>query len=219
MRGVHEILEGDVAVVSAPLDGQPELDYLLSVQELTRAARFRTRTLRNRYITGRGLVRLFLAERLGEDPVSLQIVTGQHGKPQLAHDVPLRFNVAHSDGDALFAFTSIGDIGVDIEHVRPLDPVLLSKTSFSKAERDQLIGIDPPRRLQAFFDGWVRKEAIVKADGRGFSIGMPSFTVSLSTPARLIEAPSGDELESWAMVPLAVSQWTRAAVAVRLSSM
>lgn len=215
MKGVWDLVDGDVAVVGADLDVHHGLEHLLSADELIRAGRLRQRIHRRRSVAARGLLRLLLAERLGQEPRTVRIVTTSHGKPWLGEGHSLHFNIAHSDGDAVFAFTAIGDIGVDIERVRPLDPVLLSRTCFSARERDQLLGLEPSRRLEAFFDGWVRKEAVIKADGRGLSLGLDSFTVTLRGPARLVEAPQGGDPGPWSLTSLEAGPCLRAALAVR----
>ncbi len=83
---------------------------------------------------------MLLAERLAEDPARIRIVNDAHGKPRLRDHGALDFNVAHCDGDALFAFTVAGKVGVDIERVRALD-LRIARTCLSVAEQEQLFGL------------------------------------------------------------------------------
>lgn len=215
VRGVRHLDDGEVTVVQADLDAHAGLEHLLSDDEIARATRFRRTIDRDRYVAARGLLRVLLGERLDEDPRSIRIVTAYDDKPRLGDSGSLGFNLAHSGGDALFAFTVIGDVGIDIEHVRPLDPVRLSRTCFSRGERAQLADLPEASRLEAFFDGWARKEAVVKADGRGVSLGLDSFTVTLSGPARLVEPPPGDSADRWSLMSIEAGPAVRAALAVR----
>jgi 4'-phosphopantetheinyl transferase len=220
VNGVRELVDGklvedDVVVVAADLDEYPDLECLLTDDERARAGRFHFRVHRDRFVAARGLLRLLLGERLDVDPGSVRIITGAQGKPRLDSGNGLSFNLAHSGSDALYAFTYDGDVGVDIEAVRPVDPVALSKTCFADAERDELLGLPPSRRLDAFFHGWARKEAVIKADGRGMSLPLDRFAVTLGGPARLRQPPPGDDASRWRLASLDAGPGVRAAVAVR----
>jgi 4'-phosphopantetheinyl transferase len=220
MNGVRalldrELLDGEVDVVTANLDEHPGLGHLLTGDERARARRFHFRVHRERFVAARGLLRLLLGERLDADPGSVRITTGAQGKPRLESGGDLCFNLAHSGRDALYAFTHGGDVGVDIEAVRSVDPVALSKTCFSNAERDELLDLHPSRRLDAFFHGWARKEAVIKADGRGMSLPLDRFSVTLCGPARLRQPPPGDDAARWRLASLDAGPDVRAAVAVR----
>ena len=125
------------------------------------------------------------------------------------------FNVAHSGGQALYAFASEGDVGIDVEHVRSLDPLALSSTCFSSAEQHELSAVDPEVRLRTFFDGWVRKEAVVKADGRGLTLPLQSFTVTLCGTPRVAQPPTDGPSARWELVELNAGPAVRAAMAIR----
>ena len=73
----------------------------------------------------------------------LNISYSEYDKPFLASS-DLRFNLAHSGGLALYAFSLHSDIGVDVERERDLsDALAISERFFSPAEREVL------RRLTA----------------------------------------------------------------------
>jgi 4'-phosphopantetheinyl transferase len=215
VKGVRDLVDGETTVVSADLDVHSGLEHLLTEEEMARARRFHRRIHRDRFVAARGLLRLLLGERLDAEPTSIRIMTEEHGKPRLDDGPSLGFNLAHSGGDALYAFITKGDVGVDIERVRPVDPVGLSRTCFSKVEREQLLDMDASKRLDAFFHGWARKEAVIKADGRGMSLELDSFSVSLTGAARLVEPPPGDDPQRWSLTSLDAGPAVRAAVAVR----
>src|SRR5438105_4251124 len=82
-----------------------------------RAARRRTVELRDRFIAGRGLLRALLGRYLRLDSASLRFRYGPHGKPALEGDA-IRFNLSHSHGLSLFAFTRAAEIGIDLERIR-----------------------------------------------------------------------------------------------------
>ena len=208
---------GNVRLVVAWLDQQGPLDRFLSSHELQRASRFRSPLHRRRYVNGRGLLRMLLAEHVGIDPKRLDLVASDHGKPRLSTHPEAPFNMAHSENLAIYAFASDGEeVGVDIEVIRSVDELGLAKVCFSDLEQNALNQLAPAARLGAFFNGWVRKEAIIKADGRGMSLPLDSFSVCLGEPAELIVTPPKAIPTRWTLRSVQVAPWARAAVATSM---
>ena len=116
-------LDGDeVHVWRASLDtSKPRVSALLSTlsnDEAERARRFRFRKHRDRYVVGRGVLRAVLAQYLDTPPDRLRFCYSEHGKPSLAGEAALRFNVSHSDALALYAIAGSRELGVDLERRR-----------------------------------------------------------------------------------------------------
>src|SRR4051812_17166510 len=89
----------------------------LSEAERGRAGRLSSERSRERWIRGRALLRELLGRYLGRDPATIELSSGHNGKLQLADGGPLRFNLSHSAGTALFAFAVDNQVGVDLEHL------------------------------------------------------------------------------------------------------
>ena len=71
-------------------------------------------------------------------------------------------------------------IGVDIEMIRPdTDIEKIAERFFSFAETEQLRAVNGLGKRTAFFNGWTRKEAYLKARGEGIGEGLDQFAVSL----------------------------------------
>jgi 4'-phosphopantetheinyl transferase len=161
----------------------------LAPAERERAAKFRFERDRNRFVTARGLLRAMLGQYLEIDPVEVQFAYGPHGKPTLAgirehHD--LHFNVAHSEALALFAISRAGNVGVDVERIRPLDDAEeLAARFFSPRESAALRQCPEGQRLGAFFEIWTRKEAWLKAKGEGIAHSLDVQLPSKSSRWRL----------------------------------
>src|SRR5208282_2181592 len=115
-------------------------------------------------------LRVLLGHYLGVAPGGIEFSYGPKGKPRLAAPVDVRFNISHSGGLALFAFTLDCEIGVDVEHIRPLrDMQEIASRFFCAEEATELMSLPAHGREQAFYLCWTRKEAYLKAVGEGLS--------------------------------------------------
>ena len=155
---------------------------LLAPDERARADRFLAAEVGRRFAVGRGALRTILGRYLDEEPGSLAFRYGPQGKPSLAGASPdLRFNLAHSRGLALLAITLGREVGVDIEGVREMpDADALVDRFFSAREAAEYRDLPTTEKPAAFFRGWARKEAFVKATGLGLSLALDLFDVSFT---------------------------------------
>jgi 4'-phosphopantetheinyl transferase len=167
----------------ADLRSEPSPTILswLSPLELQQAWRFVFERDRRRYLAAHTALRKLIAARTRVEPMDLQFAEGTFGKPSLcnaAHDCA--FNLSHSADDAVVLIAAQGEIGVDVEVLRPMPDALdLAQRNFSVEECAAFTGIDPALRDSAFLTGWTRKEACLKAIGSGLSIGPQTFTAGL----------------------------------------
>jgi 4'-phosphopantetheinyl transferase len=165
---------------------------LLVDDERERAGRFVVERERSRFIVARATLRSLLAERLGVPARSIRLASGSHGKPCLAWPFSasgVHFNVSHSGNVAAYAFTNRGEVGIDVEAIRPMAGADdIARRFFSRNERRDFFSLDPVERCLAFFRCWTRKEAFLKAIGEGLSHPLGAFDVSLKPgePASLL---------------------------------
>lgn len=157
---------------------------MLSTDERQRVEKFTFDQHRTRFIAGRGLLRSILGRYLQIEPAKIIFQYNPWGKPALDPGMKqdaLHFNLSHSNGVALFAFTRAGSIGVDIEHIRlQTDMEQTGAIVFSETELAVLQSTAPELRRAAFFQYWTRKEAFMKAVGEGFSLPLREFDVSVA---------------------------------------
>ena len=169
----------------------------LSDDEAARAARFADRRLADRYVAGRGRMREILSTYTGGEPAALDLRTGRHGKPYIAGDEAAapRFNLAHSQGVAVLAVSRTLEVGIDVEDVRPIERGV-ARRYFSRAEQEALAHLSGEEWLRAFYRGWTRKEALLKGLGRGLSIPLDRFDVTLGPgePPRLLRFEDDPEV-------------------------
>ncbi|MGY5954988.1 4'-phosphopantetheinyl transferase AcpT [Kosakonia sp. BK9b] len=94
------------------------------------------------------------------------IVYGEQGKPAFADGVPLWFNLSHSGDRIALLLSDEGEVGCDIEVIRPRENWrTLANAVFSQAEHAEIDQAPPSQQLQAFWTIWTRKEAIIKQRG------------------------------------------------------
>ena len=113
-------MSGDVTVRWGWLDRHDAdgFEPLLSPDERDRAASFRFARDRSRYVVARGLLRTVLGDRLDIHRERVAFAYGEHGKPRLAEDTGLRFNLSHSNGLVALALCEGREVGVDVEAER-----------------------------------------------------------------------------------------------------
>src|SRR5215510_261615 len=95
----------------------------LSEAERVRASRFRFAADRKRFVASHTALRSILASYLDAGPRTLVFGTGPHGKPFLQaplRGTDLQFSLTHSANLALIAVSCTREVGVDIEHLRPV---------------------------------------------------------------------------------------------------
>lgn len=183
------------------------LGQFLSGSELERAARFHFARDRERYIAGRGALRVILAGYLHIRPEQVEFGYGPYKKPALASGPDnFEFNISHSYTLMLVAVSMRRMVGVDLERVRPLDDFeRLAQSIFSARENEALAAVPKPHRLQSFFACWTRKEAFIKAVGQGLYYPLDQFDVSLKPdePAALLRVKNNPQASTgWSMQTL-----------------
>ena len=184
--------------------GESRWQRLLSSDELARASRFHFSRDRQRFVTSRALLRTILGSYLSIDPDRLSFSYSKKEKPSLGPthaDSGVTFNVSHSGGIALLAFTRRREIGVDVEQVRrDSDMEVIARRFFSAHEQSQLAALPSEEKIEAFFRCWTRKEAYIKATGNGLSLPLSQFDVLLGAGeknALLATRPDGSEAGRW----------------------
>jgi 4'-phosphopantetheinyl transferase len=195
---------------------------VLSSDESTRASRFHFARDRQRFVASRALLRIVLGGYLATDPGRLRFSYSEKEKPSLgaAHaGSGVTFNISHSGGIALLAFTRRRDIGVDVEQQRSdFDLDGIADRFFSAHEQTQLAALPAEERADAFFRCWTRKEAYIKATGDGLSLPLSQFDVSLRTGepnALLATRPDHSEAGGWLLQEVPAGPGYVAALCVR----
>lgn len=182
----HALPEGSGGQAVPPRDGAavrfcsvsavrtilPRLRHFLTGEETARLGTYRQDPDRERFLLGRALLRLFAGDILGVQPQAVPLQFTSTGKPVIT-DCGLHFNVSHSGDVVALAFAE-RPVGIDVEAIAEAVPWEAMTIAFSPNERAQLSRLAGDERRRGFYEIWARKEALLKADGRGLHDDLPS---------------------------------------------
>ena len=133
---------------------------------------------------GKSFVRHCLSQHTGIAPRDLQIAYHPKGKPYLKHSKNIQFNLSHS-GAWMICGVSHHPIGVDIEYIKPLSYLEISRRLFHQKEH-QFIA-DASDTATAFFQVWTLKESYLKCLGTGLYQPFGNATVHIGGETITIE--------------------------------
>jgi len=190
----------------------------LSAEELARADRFKVERARQDFLISHHLLRQTLSRYLQSDARSIGYRYGQHGKPHLKtpgrHE--LNFSLSHSGDRLLIAICDNCEIGVDIERIQERsNPLQLARHFMSEDEALQLAELkDPVAQREFFFTLWTRKEAYVKALGKGFFHAINKTYMNEISAG--IHVPSSEDHRAYRVIDLEIAGDYKAAVAIRM---
>jgi 4'-phosphopantetheinyl transferase len=205
-RAVASLDPDEVQVWSATLPRDEleliELSHILSPDEQERARRFQVVEARHQFVFGRAVLRQIIGACLNTAPSTVVFGHGPQGKPCLSASTSvgdLRFNLSHSGRLVVIALARAREVGVDLEQLeRTTDWSLLAERIFSARELGELRALPATEQRRAFFRGWTRKEAYLKATGEGLTDDLPAIEVTLvpGHAPRLLGLPAGSAAAS-----------------------
>jgi 4'-phosphopantetheinyl transferase len=204
-----------------PLPNEQPYLALLDPLEMGRHSAYRQKIDQRRFLTGRVLAKTVAAEVLGRRPDSIEFdaTCADCGKPHGIPRVPgaaLALSISHSGEMIGVAVTAGTPVGLDVETATRRADDSLIEYALNARELAGLKDLGAEARASAFFTYWTRKEAVMKATGRGLKIPLQSITLAMhDEPARLLSSgdpaldPARTRLED-----LAAAEGYRAAVAL-----
>ncbi|NLR77734.1 4'-phosphopantetheinyl transferase family protein [Chitinophaga eiseniae] len=110
-----------------------------------------------------------------------QLTYSRFRKPFL-ENVPVDFNISHSGNVVVCAVSTHGRIGVDVEVIQPVE---LSYLAPQMQETEWQAIQAAPDIYRSFFYHWTRKEALLKANGKG--LHLPMNAIAVHTNSVIIE--------------------------------
>jgi len=182
-----QIWHGNIAA-----DDADYLSYwrILDEAEQAHAERMKNGLLRKRYVEVHGRLRNILAQTLDQPPERINIKKTAHGKPYLADAPELVFNLSHSASVMVVAVGRNCQLGVDIECCKSRGSLTgLVDKCFAEEEIAYWRKLPEDQKIAEFYRFWTRKEAFVKATGRGIGLGLDRCVVNPVNPAEFLRVP------------------------------
>lgn len=161
---------------------------LLDNVEKSRRDRFLFEKHRRRFGAAHAMLRMILSRYLHVEPHEIAYETEAFGKPRLSFPAThLQFNLSHSGERAILSVGSHHPNGIDIEIHSERPYLELAENIFSAAEVHFLNTQNEADRISNFFKIWSRKEAFIKANGKGLSYPLTTFTTTPFTENKRID--------------------------------
>ena len=180
----------------------------LDTNELARAESYSKPLLKWRYIEARGRLKFLLADYLDISPNHVQIAQTEHGKPYLPNHPQLVFNISHTANQLVIAVAKHCQLGVDIERIQARSTLAaLVKKCFSTSEAAYWQNLPESEKAWVFYQFWTKKEAFVKATGRGIALGLQQCEVNTPEAERFVAVPeSCGTAAQWWLATLTVDE-------------
>lgn len=158
----------DVSAWSVGRPGDRWPAEVLSEAEQGFAGRLRSPAARVEFRKGRIALRTVLGTVLGVPPAEVPLVPAATGRVRVAGETGLDVSLSHAGAVFVVAAGARVRVGVDVESAGRGDLAgHVARRCFSEAEQAELRGLTGHRRARRFVEIWTRREALVKATGRG----------------------------------------------------
>ncbi len=153
----------------------------LSDDEKSRMDKYHFAVDKSRFLAARAALRQLISYYLDTSPEKIPFNYTEFGKPFIdIIDAPLKFNLSHANNCILIAITKNADIGIDVEEMKPeIDLLGVARLILNDNEYNKLQALREEERVFAFYRAWTRKEAFIKAIGKGFSFPLKQVEVTL----------------------------------------
>lgn len=181
-----------------------DLQKLLDLQETEKTQRYHQEKDRQSRIISRAVLRILLGRYLATGPKEIRFQLN-YNKKLLLQNISaknLHFNVSHS-GDWILIAVSINPIGVDAEQINASFTYQnLLDFSFSLEEKNYIQSA--ANSHQSFYKLWTRKEALLKATGKGLIddlISVPSLDGIHQNPEHITGSA-----ESWQITSFEIDE-------------
>ena len=195
---------------------------LLTREEAAQEQRFKPLESRRQFLVSRVLVRTALSHYTGVDPRAWEFTPNAYGKPAVNSPAAqgLEFNLSHTQGRVVCACTWGHAIGVDVEaSSRVTDHLAVAHSFFAPTEVVALAARPEAEQPGFFLELWTLKEAFIKAVGKGLSIPLDQFAISLAAgqpPQISCTALAGEDSAGWQLAQLRLGSRYRVGLALRL---
>lgn len=211
-----------ITTISALEENQTELSSSLNELEKQRAERFINPEHGRRFTLVRGLLRQSLGFYLHQAPSTVLFHYNRYGQPSVKPDnnqTSFHFNISHSHEMAAFAF-SHSRVGIDIEYKKEMKNLnaLINYISHPD-EISEFKQLPAAETAEAFFRLWTRKEAFIKANGQGLSMGLRSIYIGIDDQSITTTVQyKSTSLHNWYIEDLPCNNAYKSAIAIETAT-
>lgn len=159
-----------------------ELHYL-DKDEREKFNRFKADSRKFEFLIGRMIVKNYISEKFKIPIKEIRFLKNQYGKLYIDYSKiqiqspKIYFNISHTKKMVAVAFCHHSSIGIDIEFLNP-EYIHLGASIFTTEEKSLIEEMENEKdKVEMFYTLWTRKEASLKALGKGFSLS--PLTISL----------------------------------------
>jgi 4'-phosphopantetheinyl transferase len=158
---------------------------ILSESEKIKCNSFRFYKDKHRYLLTRVLVRVTLSRYYNYPLDYWYFSANKYGKPKVKNscwgrDIPIYFNVSHTNGLIVCGFMKYPTFGLDTENISTRKTLFELTQYFCKTERDHIDNALIEEKNSLFLGYWTLKESYIKAKGLGLTIPLNSFSFDLT---------------------------------------
>jgi len=126
-------------------------------------------------LLGDVLTRTEICHATGLKNNQMCFLTNEYGKPYLAFEHNIHFNISHA-GNYVVCAVSDEPVGIDIEVIKSFD-MKIAERFFTTDEMAYIVNFEKNTKLNSFFEVWTKKESHIKWEGKGLHMPLSSFSV------------------------------------------
>lgn len=195
----------------------PHYWRILDQTEQQHANSIKNVQLHRRYVEVHARLRILLGDAVNTAPEQLRIQKAEFGKPYLVDYPDLTFNLSHTGNMMVVAIAYNCELGIDIEQCKPRENLAaLVDKCFAEEEKSYWQDTPVPQQTQVFYRFWTRKEAFVKATGRGIALGLRQCVINPQNPRELLRIPDGyGQASEWLIKDIDLGESICGAVAAK----
>ena len=159
-----KLSNNDLILIKAYTDKLLEEKLLsyLTEEEIIKSKDYKSEIAKINYLVSRAILNLSLKGLLEKEINDLILKRDKNNKPYLENTIGLKFNISHTEGLVLLAFSK-REVGIDVEKINfKFEFKDILENCFT---RDEIINID--NNIISFYRYWTAKEAYLKCDGIG----------------------------------------------------
>lgn len=163
---------------------------ILDPSEQQHASTIKNEQFHKRYVEIHARLRIVLGDVINVAPRQIRIHKADYGKPYLVDYPDLAFNLSHTANKMVVAIADNCNLGVDIEQCKPRANLsALVDKCFAEVEKSYWQKLSRSQQIQAFYRFWTRKEAFVKATGRGIALGLKQCVINPESQNQFLTIP------------------------------